>query len=144
MSDRHTTNVVERFVETLLNGGDLSLLEEIVSRDFVDHDPLFLPPLFIPKSNPGRLADLRDMIGFLVASTHDIKFHIEDLIVQEDRAALRFFGEGVVLNLVEHLPDRPVVGNVLGGMFHIEIACTGIFVVRDGLLSERWGPIVMR
>jgi SnoaL-like domain len=156
-----TSSLLVRFVEEVLNGHSIEALPEIVSPNFVDHDPI---EVHGPTGQRRMgLAYLEDLVRFLDLPVVDVRFELEDLLEDGDRIAYRLFGEGVIRVDVGSLarggavtvgarpPESQVArlgelreGLLLGEMLHTEYSGVGIFRVESGRLRERWGAVHVR
>lgn len=67
-----------------VNVRDLAAVQQLLTDDFVRHD---LADLFPGVTGPGGV---RDFLSMLVAAAPDLQLHIEDVIEQGDRCAVRF------------------------------------------------------
>ncbi len=73
--------LVRRYVEEVLNQGNLALLDDLVADDHVEHGPL---------GNQCGLESIRlDVLGCRAAFP-DLRFEIVDLVAEADRVARRF------------------------------------------------------
>jgi len=79
--EAHNQAIVRRMFE-VFNTGDLAVIDEIVDPDLLSHNPH-------PGTAPGR-EGLKQQIGFLRATFPDARFHEEDIIVEGDKAFLRW------------------------------------------------------
>ena len=114
--------VVQRFYAEI-DAGNLEAMDELVSADFVDHDP---PP--IPGLPPG-LAGLKkafEIFWHATPGTHEILDQVaeDDLVVSRIRASGRF---------AENLGDIPATGGEL------DVTATAVYRVTDGQITEHWG-----
>ncbi len=155
--------LVERYVEKILNDHASSVIPEIFSARYRDHDPLLLPG-----SPPSRssLENLRSFLGFLSAPTVDAHFHLMDSFPSAcgSKIAFRIRGEGtVVVGTRAADGDRTLIdiggdagaevsvpnarlgrGKLLGQRLHMEYYVNGIFRVEAGQIQERWGYEYLR
>jgi len=146
--------LIQRYVDELLNGTSVEAIETLFNPNYQDHNPL---------SGIGveGVDNLRMLVSFLALPTTDIRFTLEDVFEVGQRGAYRLFGEGSgsvdeFSKLVAHrrissprspygalrrsptqmgAPLRPLPT----GNRHYDYSCTGIFVERGGKFEERWG-----
>jgi steroid delta-isomerase-like uncharacterized protein len=72
--------LLHHFVDDVLNGHDLGgALDDLVVEDFVEQNPL-------PGQGPGR-AGLRDVLGYMNSAFPDIRWEVQDTVVEGDRIA---------------------------------------------------------
>ena len=77
--------LLHRFVDEVINGRDLDrALTELVAEDFVEQKPL-------PGQGPGR-AGLGDVLAGMFAGFPDLRWDIQDTVVEADRVASLSFG----------------------------------------------------
>lgn len=118
------TGLVEQWV-AVLNGDDLTGLDELFAEDFVDHDPL--------GEGPTGIEGLRLGLQALAEQCEDVRFHLEECFAGGDRVAYRLFGTWTV-------PPALVFQRDLAPPAPVTLSSTGIFAVRACRLAERWGP----
>lgn len=75
--------VVRRFVEEVINAGDLDAADELIAPDHVNHDPT------APETSPGP-EGIKQLIGMYRKAFPDIHFHIEEMISEGDTVAHRW------------------------------------------------------
>jgi serine phosphatase RsbU (regulator of sigma subunit)/predicted ester cyclase len=78
--------LVRRFVEEVLNAGNLDVADELLAPDFVDHDVI-----------PGKVAGIEDVkrnIAELQASFSDYHFSIEEQVAEGDKVVTRTIFNG--------------------------------------------------
>ena len=82
-----TRTLSRRFVDEVLNDHDLdAALADLVAEDFVEQNPL-------PGQGPGR-AGLRDVLAGMEAAFPDIRWDVQDTVVEGDRIATFSFWTG--------------------------------------------------
>jgi steroid delta-isomerase-like uncharacterized protein len=73
--------MAQRWFAEVMNEGNEDVLDEIVSSDFVDHDPL-------PGTSPDRQG-LHDFVKQVRTAFPDIETSLDDVLVEGDRLAAR-------------------------------------------------------
>src|SRR5438093_6980197 len=81
MGEQENKELAERFNEAVFNEHDLSVVEELVADDAVEHDPL--PGLSNDK------AGVVETIRQILAAFPDMKVDVEQLVASGDRVAIR-------------------------------------------------------
>jgi len=120
MSKENKT-IMRRALKEVVNKGNLDLIDELVSPDFVDHTPF-------PGLPPGR-EGIRQTIGMLREAFPDLQITIEDLIAEGDkvvsRQTLRGTHQGEFMGI-------PPTGK--------QVTWTGILIFRiaDGKIVDQW------
>lgn len=72
--------LLHRFIDEVINGRDLDrALAELVAEGFVEQNPL-------PGQGPGR-AGLRDVLAGMFAGFPDLRWDVQDTVVEGDRVA---------------------------------------------------------
>jgi steroid delta-isomerase-like uncharacterized protein len=109
-------------VNQAMQTGDVSLLDEVIARNAVDHNP-------IPGQAPGR-AGIKKAFAEFRAAFPDMQMTVEDMIAEGDKVACRF------TTRMTHRGDFqgiPATGK--------QVTLSGIDILRfvDGMLAERWG-----
>jgi ketosteroid isomerase-like protein len=116
--------LVRRFYAEI-DAGNLAAMDELVSPDFVDHDP---PP--IPGLPPGRegLKAAFEIFWRSTPGTHEVLDQVAegDMVVTRIRAQGRF---------VEDMGPIPATGG------EMDVTATAMYRVSDGLLTEHWGEV---
>jgi ketosteroid isomerase-like protein len=117
-------SLVRRFYAEI-DAGNLAAMDELVSEDFVDHDP---PP--IPGLPPGRdgLKAAFEIFWRSTPGTHEVLEQVaeRDLVVTRIRARGRF---------AEDMGPIPATGGDL------DVTATAVYRVSDGRLTEHWGEV---
>ena len=78
--------VIARLFAEVLNQGNLGLLDELVGKDYVEHNP-------VPGQQPGA-AGIKAKLVALRQAFPDIRFHLEELIGEGAAVAARYYWEG--------------------------------------------------
>jgi predicted ester cyclase len=122
MEEANKAIVCQLYEQAFSHTGDLSVIDEFVDADFVDHAG---PPGLPPGREGFRLADLAWRHAF-----PDIKLHIDAVVAQADRVAIAWTGTGTHQGELMGIPPTGVAGKVVGASFNRIV---------DGRLVERWG-----
>jgi len=72
-----TELVIQRFFSEVLNGGNYSLLDELIGRDFVDDTP--------SPGQPGGAAGVRAKVEGLRRAFPDLRFILEEAVAEGGR-----------------------------------------------------------
>jgi steroid delta-isomerase-like uncharacterized protein len=120
MSSEANKAVIARFYETALNAGDVTVLEQLASPDYEEHDP-------IPGQGTGR-DGLRDRVRMIVDAFGQ-RFTVEDVIAEGDRVVVRWTGSGTHVGEFMGIPPtgRPFT-----------ISGIDIYRMADGTMAEHW------
>lgn len=107
--------VICEYFDRLLNQHDLSVCDELLAADYVDHDDV--------DGFPPGLEDPKTFVSGLLESYPDIHVDVKDVVIEGDRAAVRLHWEGTHAETGETLERE------------------GIIILRmdeDGRVAERW------
>jgi steroid delta-isomerase-like uncharacterized protein len=107
----------------LLNKGSLDGIGDLVSTDYVEHDPL-------PGQGAGR-DGAQDRFSIIISALAP-HFTIEDVIAEEDRVVVRWTNSGTHIGEFARIPPT---GNTF------RIAGIDIYRIQDGKLCEHWHVI---
>jgi steroid delta-isomerase-like uncharacterized protein len=118
--------LVRRFVEALWNAGDLTVVDDLVAPDFVNHS-----------AAPGTRADRE---GFRQAAARtralfpDFHVTVEELIAEGEAVVVRFTARGTLQLAWEH----PIIGPI--GATGRQATWTGmrLFHLAGGRITETW------
>ena len=124
MSTQDNKAIVTRVSEQAVGGGDLSVMDELVAEDFLDHSAL-------PGTPPGR-EGAKAFVRVFHAGFPDLSLTNEDIIGEGDKVVhhyvLRGTHEGEFMGI-------PPTGN------RIEVHGIDELRVSDGKIVERWGQV---
>jgi len=116
--------VVREFIDRLFTEGDASVLDDLASIDYVDHDP--------PFGAAGTVDGWRGIASMIRAGFPDWHSDLHALYAEDDIVVERFTASGT------HKGE-------IFGIAPTEIVCTlpgiNIFRVHDGKIVERWGRV---
>lgn len=114
-SDEANAETMRRYVTEVLNGGDLSVIDQIGHPEYSSMDPDDSPGLEAWKQ---RIAASRQMVGGFVP---DVTYVIEELIAADQRVAMR----------------ARLTGNSTSGKV-VDVLMLAIVEFRDGKLYKVW------
>ena len=123
MSMEENKALIRRYFQKI-DEGDLTVIDDFVAPDFVDHSTS-------PGSSPDRDGLKQGAAGFL-AAVPDGYHKVEDLVAEGDRVVARVRGYGTHLG---ELMGVPATGKM--------VTATGIVIWRiaDGKIVERWSVL---
>lgn len=124
MSTQGNKAIIRRVFEEFFNGGDLSVPGEVVSPDFVDHNPM--------PGQPAGSGALLYIYNTLHNAHPDLHITLEDMLAEDDKVAVRW----------------TLRGTNTGGMFGApptnqkttEEAIV-VFRIKEGKVTDRWAQI---
>lgn len=122
MNDDPKKAVYRRFVEEVINGGDVDLVPELFAEDYVDHSR--------PPGAPEGLEGVRMIPAMFRGAFSDLHFTIEQMVSEGDVVATRVTGHGT--------NDGPFMGMEPTGR-EATWSSLGFFRVADGKIVEHWG-----
>jgi predicted SnoaL-like aldol condensation-catalyzing enzyme len=116
--------LVKRFYAEI-DAGNLDAMDELVSADFVDHNPPPIPGL--PAGRDGLKAAF-EIFWRSTPGTHEVLDQVAegDLVVTRIRAQGRF---------AEDMGPIPATGG------EMDVTATAVYRVTDGVLTEHWGEV---
>ena len=124
MTRDETRALIERLHE-IWNSGDLDAIHEVYAADFVAHMPKGWGAAEARNSHDGiRRAIERLRLGF-----PDWHEHIEDIVIEGDKAAVRYYSTGTHLG---PFGTRPASGH------RLRVDELSIFRIADGRVAEQW------
>ena len=120
MSESNKT-ILRRFFEELFNTGDLSVADEIVGVNYVNHDA-------VPGETPGR-EGLKAFVTHIRTAFPDIYFTIEDQIAEGDSVVTRWTVTGTQQG---EFAGVPATGK------SVRVKAINIHRVTGGQIQEGW------
>ena len=121
MSVEQNKRLIRRYYEDVLNGGDVAVIDELATEDYLENDPF-------PGQGNGR-AELKARASALLAAFSPCTFTIEDVVAEGDRVVVRWRSKG---NHVGEFLGMPAT--------HRDFTIAGIDIHRiaDGRMAEHW------
>lgn len=110
-----------RFVEEVVNTGEVDRADRFVREDFVDHDP--------PPGASADISGIRDAFARVRETFPDLHATVDDLVAEGDRVAYRWTFRGTHLGDLGGIPPtgRTAAWSVIG-----------VARFADGRIAERW------
>jgi steroid delta-isomerase-like uncharacterized protein len=110
--------LANRFYEEVLNGRKMDVADEILSEEYMDHSA----------AAPG-LKNFKTYLGMITTVFPDIKVKVEDMVVTEDKVAVRLSIRGTQLDFFRGFPSTGK-----------EAAWSGMDIIHisNGKIVERW------
>ncbi len=124
MTRDETRALIERLHE-VWNNGDLEAIPEVYAADFVAH----MPKGWGPSEGRNGHDGIRRAIEHLRRGFPDWHEHIEDLVIEGDKAAVRYHSTGTHLGT---FGTRPASGH------RLRIDELSIFRIAGGRVAEQW------
>lgn len=125
MSEKQNKAIVRRFVEEVFNRGNMSVADELMAPDFVEHEEL---PPGIPRDREG----VKQMTTMMRSAFPDFKATIEDIIAEGNKVVIRMTWSGTQKG--EFMGIAPTGKSV-------SIGVIDIIRIADGKLVEHWGQM---
>ncbi len=126
MAESAAKQVYRTFVEEVINKGNISVIPELYSADYIDHSA---PPG--APTNVSVFESIAAIPGMFRGAFPDVHFIIEDMTEEGDWVATRVTGTGTHLN-------KPFMGLIPTGR-----RCTwsslGFFRIKEGKIAEHYG-----
>jgi steroid delta-isomerase-like uncharacterized protein len=113
--------LIRRMFEEVIPAGDPTAMREIVTADFVDHDPM--------PGQPAGVEGAEYVVSTMNVAYPDLRFSIDDLLAEADRVAMRWTLRGT--------NRGPMLGRPPTGQ-PVELSATIIWRIQDGKVAERW------
>lgn len=114
--------IIRRYFDEAWNQGKLEVLDEIIDANYINHSPGLPNPLPGPNG-------LKPIIAAIRTGFPDLHFQIEDLVIAENKVAVRCTMQGT------HLGDlfgMPPTGK------KVKVSQMQIEYIKDGKIFEHW------
>jgi steroid delta-isomerase-like uncharacterized protein len=122
MSVEQNRALTRRFYEEVVNGGNLNMIDELVSPDFVDHEAL-------SGLAAGR-EGVKQFFSMLRIAFPDLRMNVEDLIAEGDKVVARSTMTGT---------HRGEFAGIVATGKTVNVSAIDIVRFADGKLAEHWG-----
>ena len=123
MSVEDNKALARRFYNEVINGGNLDLIDELVSEDFVEHE------VFPGLPTPGPEAPKAALV-MLMAAFPDLQMAADDMIAEGDKVVVRITMSGTHKGEFMGIPPT-------NKGFKVQVI--DIIEVRDGKATAHWG-----
>jgi steroid delta-isomerase-like uncharacterized protein len=122
MSSEDNRALVRRFFDEVVNGGNIDLIDELLTDDFVEHEEL-------PGVEPNR-DGVKQFFRMFRSAFPDGSFTPEEMIAEGDTVAVRVTIRGTHQGEFVGVPatGKPV-----------EVAAIDFIHCKDGKMTEHWG-----
>lgn len=121
MSTEELKSIARRYIEEVWNQGNLSLIDELFTPDYINHSPSI-----------GQTAGpdgLKQLIASFRTAAPDLHVTVDDMLAEDDRVMTRWTAKGTHLGVLMGVPPT---GNV------VLVTSTVIDRVVDGRIVEHW------
>lgn len=110
-----------RVLEEAFSQGNLEVIDEVCSDDFVDHDPLM---------GDGGREEVKQRIAAYRDAFPDIEIRVDEIFAAGDKVVIRWTGDGTF--------EHPIMGQQPTGEKGESIHGIGIDRFEDGKIAESW------
>jgi steroid delta-isomerase-like uncharacterized protein len=125
-TEEQNADLVRSWYEGVWNQRDLDLIDDILAKDYVRYRA------GIPFNNETGTADDRAFVEMITSEFPDVKFSIEDLLVDGDKVAVRTITTGTQMGPMVDMGDAPATERQ---MSRENLA---IWRIECGKLAEQW------
>lgn len=115
--------IVKEFYEELFNKGNISVIDKLLSPDFIDHS-------FGPGKEAGIEEVKKSFKDYFFMAFSDIYVRIEDMIGENDKVVSRIRWEGT------HVGTFMDIGATRK---RVSIPVMDIMIIKNGKITDRWG-----
>ena len=126
MSVEANKALVRRLYDEVFTSRDFAALDELIAPDFIAHE--------MPAGTPPGPEGFREYYGWLRSSFPDLSHHVEDLIGEGDRVALRWT---LTCTHAGHFMGIAPTGR------QVRLTGMAIYRIAGGRCAERWGEMNM-
>jgi predicted ester cyclase len=127
MSTEQNKALFRRVMEEVFNRGNMSLIDELIAPDFVEHEE---PPPGMPAGREG----VKQLATMLHSAFPDITASIDDIIAEGDKVVARSTWSGT--HKGEFMGIAPTGKSVSFGVFDIVRIAGGKFVEHWGMMDN--------
>jgi steroid delta-isomerase-like uncharacterized protein len=118
---RENMNAARRVLEEGFNQGNLDVIDEVCTEDFVDHDPLM---------GDRDKEGVKQTIATYREAFPDLECTIEEIFAAGDKVVMRWSAQGTFQN--------PIMGQEPTGQKGTPVEGIGIDRCEDGRIAESW------
>lgn len=125
MSEQENKDLVQRFYDDVLTGGQLDLIDKLAGEDFVDHEGMPGQPTPVQ----GR-ENMKEFIQEFHNAFPDLEVTVNESIAEGDRVTVRSTWAGT---------HEGALFGIEPSNQPVEFTCIDIVRIEDGLAREHWG-----
>lgn len=118
----HNKTIIERYYNEVWNEGKLAVLDELLSKDYINHTPSTPNP-------PAGPEGLKPIVAAIRKGFPDLHYELKDIIVTQDRAVARVVMTGTQ---TDTLFDQPPTGK------KVEVNQINIEQIENGKITQHW------
>jgi len=122
MSVEQNKALMRRFYDEVVNGGNLNIVDELASPDFVDHEAF--PGLAVGREG------VKQFFSMLRTAFPDLRMNVDDLIAEGEKAVARATMTGT---------HQGEFAGVAATGKTVSVSTIDIVRFADGKLAEHWG-----
>ncbi len=122
MSAEQNKTLMRRFYDEVVNRGNLDMIDELASPDFVDHEA--------SSGLAGGREDVKQFLSMLRIAFPDLRMNVEDLIAEGDKVVARATMTGT---------HQGEFAGIAATGKTVNVAAIDIVRFADGKLAEHWG-----
>ena len=124
MSTKENKAIVRRWLEACYNEGELSVVDEVIASDYVNHSA--------PHGQTPGLEGEKQYLRMIRSAFPDIHLAIEDQIAEEDKVVTRLTATGTYRGGVADIPSTAKIGT------KVTVPEILIHRVSAGMVVEGW------
>ena len=122
MTEQEIRDIVDRFTDKAWNGGNLDVIDELFSEDYVGHDAPNPEPVHGPEG-------MKNFLRMYHAAFSDARIVLDDVLVDGDKVVTRWTGTGT--------HDGDLMG-IAPTATSVRFTGIRIFRLADGKIVEGW------
>jgi steroid delta-isomerase-like uncharacterized protein len=119
---QHNRQLGERYFERVWNKGEVDVLDELLTADYINHTPSTPNP-------PRGPAGLKPIVRAIREGFPDLKYEIQDMVITSDRVVMRVVMTGT--------NTGPLFGKPASGRA-VRVNQINIEEIRNGRIAEHW------
>ena len=121
MLAEHKT-IVRRFFEEAINQGNMTVVDELIARNYIEHEG--------PVGQPSGIEGFKQFLAMVATAFPDLQVSIEDLIAEGDKVVARVTVRGT--------HKGTLMGDIAPTGKHVAWKGIDIFQIAGGQIVGRW------